>query len=88
MSQAGKCKIIPSIYVKEGDAFGLAQGGYWKRIGASDVTFNMPGFGDQIFFILPSNAGVEARCYTNQAMFCDAIGKNFYISGIVNSTAV
>lgn len=88
MSQAGKIRIIPSIYVKEGYAYGLAQGGYFKRVGAADVTFNMPGFGDQIFFILPSNAGVEARCYTHQALFCDAIGKNFYISGVVNSTAV
>lgn len=88
MSQAGKIKVVPSIYVKEGYAYGMAQGGYFKRVGAADVTFNMPGFGDQIFFILPSNAGVEARCYTHQALFCDAIGKNFYISGIVNSTAV
>lgn len=87
-SQAGKIRVIPSIYVAEGDAFGLAQGDYWKRVGASDVTFNMPGFGDQIFFTLPTAAGIETRCYTNQSLFCDAIGKNIYFSGIVNSTAV
>jgi hypothetical protein len=83
-SQNGKIRIVPSIYVKEGNAYGIAKP-YFKRIGAADVTFNTPAFGDQIFFTLSDNAGVEARAYTHQALFCDAIAKNFVITGIVNS---
>ena len=79
-------KLIPSIYVKEGIAFGIPDS-YYKRVGAADVTFNMPGFGDEIFFILPSNAGVEARCYTHQAVFTDAPAKSLFMSGIVNNTS-
>lgn len=87
-TQAGMAKLVPSIFVKEGLAFGLSDGGIWKRVGATDVTPNMPGFGEKLFFTLPSNAGIESRMYSNQNIFCDAIGKNFIISGIVNSTAV
>ena len=87
-SQNGMIKVLPSIFVKEGQALGLCNEGYWKRVGATDVSFSMPGFGDQLFFVLPSNAGIESRCYTHQTFFCDAPAKNFLITGIVNSTAV
>lgn len=79
-------KLTPSIYMKEGLGFGVSKS-YFKRVGAADITFNMPGFGDQIFFILPSNAGVESRCYTHQALFTDAPAKSLYVSGIVNNTS-
>jgi hypothetical protein len=85
--QGLKISLVPSIYVKEGFAFGVSEP-YIKRVGACDVTFNMPGFGDQIFFTLPSNAGIEARCYTHQALFTEAPAKMVYISGIVNNTSV
>jgi hypothetical protein len=86
-SQNGMCRLVPSMYIKEGFAYGLASPkSYWKRIGAQDVTFKNPGFGDQMFFQLQTKAGVEARAYTHQAVFCEAPCKNFLISNIVNST--
>lgn len=83
-SQNGMIRVVPSIYVKEGLAYGLCMP-YWKRIGAADVTFKAPGFGDDIFFHMTTKAGVESRAYTHQAIFCEAPAKNFVITGIVNS---
>ena len=85
-SQNGSTKIIASGFVKEGYSYGLsAPGTYWKRIGAADVTFNMPGAGSEMFFHLPNNAGVEYRSYTHQAIIGLAPAKQLYVSGIVNS---
>jgi hypothetical protein len=84
-SQNGKIAIVPSIYVKEGYAFGLCPED-WKRPGAQDVSFQTPGsMKDEIFFHLPTKAGFEVRAYTDQAVFCEAPGRQFVITGIVNA---
>lgn len=83
-SQNGLVKIEPSIYVKESLGIGLDKDS-WKRLGASDVTMKTPGHGDQIFFHLATKAGFEVRAYTNQAIFCEAPGKSFLITGLVAS---
>jgi hypothetical protein len=86
-SQNGTTEIIPSMYVKEGIAVGLCNPAeYWKRLGAADVTLNAPGFGGELFLHLPSQAGVEARAYTHQAVLSLAPAKQFIISGIVNTS--
>lgn len=86
-SQNGMTRLVPSMYIKEGFAYGLVSPkSYWKRVGAQDVTFKNPGFGDQMFFQLQTKAGVESRAYTHQAVFCEAPCKNLLISNIVNST--
>ena len=86
-SQNGMTKLVPSIYCKEGFAYGLCNPKeYWMRIGAADVTMNTPGFEGDLFLHLPSAAGVEARCYTHQAILCLAPAKQFIISNIVNTT--
>lgn len=83
-SQNGKTEIIASLYMKEGEAMGLVPS-QWKRIGARDITFKTPGFNDQMFFHLPSNAGVEARMYSNQAPFCFSPNKQILFQNIVNT---
>ncbi len=86
-SQNGVTKLIPSIYAKEGFAYGLCNPKeYWSRIGAADVTMNTPGFEGDLFLHLPSAAGVEARAYTHQAVLSLAPAKQFLISGIVNTS--
>jgi hypothetical protein len=80
----GELEIIPSIYVKEGYAYGLALED-WMRIGSSDITFKRPGQGEEFFRDLENAAGYEMRLYTDQAIFCMAPGKNVLISGIVNT---
>ncbi len=83
-SQAGRIEIVPSIYVKEGFAYGLVKS-QWKRIGATDITFQTPGYGGQIFTQLGEYAGFDVRCYTHQAIICEMPARNFIITGIVNS---
>lgn len=87
--QNGVVRLIPTFYCWEGYGYGLCgtgEAGYWKRIGAYDVSFKAPGFGDDIFMHLQSKAGVEARSYTHQTIMCDAPAKQLYVSGIVCST--
>lgn len=84
-SQNGKLEIKPYLYMKEGYSFGIVKD-YWKRIGATDVTFKLPDRGDEFFIHLQSKAGYELRCYTDQALFCEAPCKNVLVTGITNST--
>jgi hypothetical protein len=83
-SQNGDLEIVPSIYVKEGYAYGLALE-EWLRVGSSDITFKRPGQGEDFFRDLENSAGYEMRLYTDQAVFCMAPGKNVLLTGIVNS---
>ena len=80
----GELEVIPSIYVKEGYAYGLSLDD-WMRIGSSDITFKRPGQGEEFFRDLENSAAYELRLYTDQAIFCMAPGRNVIISGIVNT---
>lgn len=85
-AQNGEIEIIPSIYVKEGYAYLLSMED-WQRVGSQDITFNRPGQGDRFFRDLENAAGYELRCFTDQAVFCSAPGRQIIITGIVNSTS-
>jgi hypothetical protein len=81
--QAGKIEIHSSIYCKEGYAYVIATEDF-LRIGATDVTFSLPGLPDNFLTIAPNNAGYELRCYSNQALFSKAIGRTLLLSGITH----
>jgi hypothetical protein len=85
-SQSGAdISIVPSIYCKEGYAYGLSKD-TWEIGGAQPKpSFETPGNGDQMFLHIADTAGVEMRAYLNAYLFCEAPGKNFVITGIVNS---
>ncbi len=80
-SQNGMVEIVPSIYVKEGYAYILCLED-WARIGSTDVTFKRPGQGENFFLDLPSHAGYEMRCYTDQAIFCAKPGRSIIVSNL------
>jgi len=83
-SQNGDMEVQPSIYVKEGFAYVLDMETF-SRVGSSDVTFKRPGLqGDTFFRDLTDAAGLELRLWSDQALFCDAPGRNTLISQIVN----
>ena len=83
--QNGAIKIIPSIFVKSGYAFVVSPDDL-MRVGSTDVTFELPGSDKEAFFqTLENNAGFGLRCYSDQAIFCQAPGKTVLITGIVNS---
>lgn len=83
-AQNGIVEVMPSNNVKEGEAFIFPKKKV-KRVGASDVDFKTPGNGERVFFNLESRAGVELRCYTDQAVFVECPAQCVKITGIVNS---
>jgi hypothetical protein len=82
--QNGIIEIQPSTFVKEGYAYILCKE-EWMRIGSTDVTFKRPGQGEEFFRDLDTAAGYELRCFTDQAIFCSAPGKQVLIKNVVNS---
>ena len=83
-SQNGEIEIEPSIYVKEGYAFMLSLD-EWFRVGSSDLSFKLPGQGDEFFRQASDSAAFELRLFTDQCVFSSAPGRNTLITGIVNS---
>ena len=57
-SQNGELEIIPSIYVKEGFAYGLSIEEF-MRVGSSDITFKRPGYGEVFDEIVKVNSDIE-----------------------------
>jgi len=82
-SQNGEIEIMPSIYVKEGYAYLLSMEDF-ARVGSTDITFKRPGADGNFFRDLENASGYELRCYTDQAVFCAAPGKQTLIKSIVN----
>jgi hypothetical protein len=83
-SQNGVIEIVPSIFVKQGYAFGLPIDEL-MRCGSTDITFRRPGHGEEFFRDLETAAGYELRAYTDQALFMSAPGKGVLFNGIVNT---
>ena len=82
--QVGKVDIKPSIYVKEGFAYLFAPT-LFNRIGATDVTFNVPGRDDEFYDLLENSMGYQLRAYCNSTVFTRAPGKATLINDVVNS---
>lgn len=78
----GLIEIIPSIFVKEGEAPMICKK-LFSRVGATDITFRLQDRGDEFFLHVPGRSSYELRNYSNQALFCEAIGKNVLINNIV-----
>lgn len=83
-SQNGEIEIEPSIYVKEGYSYVLSME-EWTRVGSTDMTFKRPGQGEEFFRDLENAAAYELRLYSDQALFCQAPGRNTIIINVVNS---
>lgn len=85
-SQNGTIEVVSYNLVKEGDAF-LFPVDKTLRIGAQDISFGNPARpSEDIFFDLPTQAGIGFRSFTNQALFIEAPAQCVYISGIVNGS--
>lgn len=82
--QNGEIKIVSHAMIKHGEAF-IFPPKRVKRLGATDVTFNTPGRGEEIFLQMPNNAGFELRCYADMAIIIEKPCHCIKITGIVNS---
>jgi len=81
----GEIEVVPSIYVKEGEAFCVPLSRL-KRIGSTDVTMQMPGqAADQLVLQLASNAGYELRMFYDGTLFGERPAWCTKVTGIVNS---
>lgn len=86
--QGGSLVIVPHVLMKPSEAFGIPAGGSKvKRLGASDLTFAIPGTGqDKFWEHLPSHAGFGTRCYWHQAVLLSCPAQGVLITGIENTT--
>jgi hypothetical protein len=80
----GKIEVVASSYCKEGYGF-IFSPEEMARIGATDITFSLPGMPDQFLLQSANNAGYEMRCYLNAGLFCKSIGKTVLLTGITHS---
>ena len=84
--QNGLIMIEPNIHIKNADVFIVPMmGDKLKRVGATDMTFRLPGReNEELFKQLDNRAGYEMRLYTDQALFADCIGQLVKIENIKN----
>jgi hypothetical protein len=82
----GEVEIVPSIYVKEGEAFCVPVNKL-KRIGSTDVTMRMPGMTDeQLVLQRDGYASYEMRLFYDGTLFCERPGHITKITNIVNQS--
>jgi hypothetical protein len=80
----GVMKLVPHPMVKAGEAFALPVKRA-KRIGSSDVTFQLPDMPQgQFFRHLADSAGIELRNYFDQALIITTPAKCVKFTGIDN----
>jgi len=82
--QNGMITIEPSIYIKEGYAYCLCLEDF-QKVGSTDVTFKRPASDGEFFRELENSAGYELRAYSDQALFCQAPGRQVLIEDILNT---
>lgn len=81
----GEIEIVPTIYVKEGEAFCVPLTKL-KRLGATDVTMRMPGQSeDQLVLQMQDSAAYEMRLFYDGTLFCERPAHCVKITAIVNS---
>lgn len=81
---SGKITILVHPFVREQEAiaFPIAKA---ERIGATDLTFNTPGKGDEMFQQMPTATGYECRLYSEQSIFLPCPAKSILFTGISNA---
>lgn len=80
----GVMEIVSHPMVKEGYAYGLSVGD-WRKVGATDVTFKLPGQGDQFFQHMENTPAYELRCMSDYCLFTPRPAANFIVTNIVNT---
>lgn len=83
---AGNIEVAVHSYMKQGIAmFFSADNG--RRVGNTDLTFNLPGTNKWFYNELPDNAGGQFRIYSNQAPVLERPYHCAILSGITSNWA-
>jgi hypothetical protein len=80
----GKIDIVAHPYVKDGDSF-IVPPKLLRRVGSTDVTFQIPGMGEDFFRLVSGQSAVELQCMCDQALFIEKPAHCLYLSGITFS---
>ncbi|GAG03363.1 unnamed protein product, partial [marine sediment metagenome] len=83
-SQNGLVEIHSSPFVKEGNAY-LLDMECFERVGSSDISFEDPVEPGKYIENLEGSNAVQLLCYSDCALFCNALGRSIVISGIINA---
>ncbi len=83
-SVTGKVAVVPSRFVKNGEAVAFPKNGDMQRIGSTNITFELPDKGGQYFRHLTDAAGVELRAYSDQALWTTQVRDLILWTGITN----
>ncbi len=74
-------EIVPHPLVKQGHAFMLSEDTI-NRVGATDITFGMPGSGAQMEVHVTDSTALEFRSMSDQAIFSEKPAQNVLLTGI------
>lgn len=80
-AQSGKITIYPHRFTKEGEAYILSMP-TWSRSGSAEVSFQIPGMGQDVIFPLQNQAGYAFRSFADQYVFCHKPAWNIIMTGI------
>lgn len=80
--QAGEIEVRAHPFLQRGEACMFPESAY-KRVGSADVGMGVPGTdGRDVFFHLQDKNAVEARTFSDQALFAEKLATSVYISGV------
>jgi hypothetical protein len=77
----GLIEVICHPLVKQGDAF-IVPLDSALRVGSTDLSFELPGMGEQFFRFLDGYNAVELQCMCDQAIFLEKPAHAVFMSGI------
>lgn len=74
-------EILPHPMIKQGEAHLLSED-TWNRVGATDITFGMPGSGSPMEVHVTDSTALEFRSMSDQAVFSEMPAQNVLLTGI------
>lgn len=81
MMGAVDVEIMPHPLIKQGHSMMLAEDTI-NRVGATDITFGMPGSGAQMEVHVTDSTAIEFRSMSDQAIFSEKPAQNVLLTGI------
>lgn len=82
----GAMDIMPSRFVKEGEAYGLMKD-TWVRGGSSEISFTIPGINKEVIFPAENSNTYIFRTFSDQFWISVKPAQNFLITGINDESA-
>lgn len=82
-SPSGVIRVKSHSLMKEGELVSFPPS-KCQRVGSTDLTFVLPGTNGEMLLHIPDKNVYEARCYSDQTIFCKTPGRIVYYSGVTD----